>query len=253
MCSKLINRQGWKTHKIVCDPPSITLGIYTEPAVLHITFAKKFYFDKIYAVLLEKLQEGSKYLEAMSPHELTEILKTEKPTALLITDNTLMEDMYAGMRAKIVEFAKSGGTVIFCCWFAGTTEEEVIDKMFKTEWDLPWKCGGMFKITMRLNPYRWTKLHTVDLPDKPALRGYYLDSAMKEESVYISARERRANKASWVHDKGRSAVLFTHYGSGWIGFVGDDYARDGSADIICALCGLRNPGWWRTPLSWRDV
>jgi hypothetical protein len=208
--------------------------------VLHITFRKRHYFDTVFSDLVKELKDRSKFLEAASPEDLVTIVKTEKPTALLLTDETILDDKFQGIRAKFVEFAKSGGTVLFCCWFAGAASTESMDNMWRLEWDLPWKKLFFREIRFSLNPYRWTKSHAVEgLPDKYTIKGWYLGRAVKEDAVYVTTPERRADRGYWVHDHGRSPVLLTPYGLGWVGYVGDDYNRPGTTQVIVALCGLR--------------
>src|SRR5579859_6511223 len=92
------NRKGWKRHKVtcsfICNPPALTLGDYTEPVVVLVTFRKRIYFETLFRDLLNELIARSKYIEATSPERLADILVEEKPTAILISDDTIMAEKY---------------------------------------------------------------------------------------------------------------------------------------------------------------
>ena len=237
------NNQAWNVHKIPCEimqnPPQITLGNYEEPVVVLITFLQRNFFYALFEDLLAQLATYAKVLEATDPESLKALVSKEKPTAIIIADSTVMGERYKRIRATFVDFAKSGGRVIFGCWWVANTDADEMREMFRSEWDLPWRRLGRYHKRFWLNAYRWSKLHIQGgLPETYEMRAFILKGAMKEDAVYVTEMEAKRDRAYWVSDRGRSPCLFTHIGAGWVGYIGDHYFWPGYTDVVLVMCGL---------------
>jgi hypothetical protein len=138
---------------------------------------------------------------------------------------------------KFVQFAKSGGVVVFACFFCSRVDSLDQNKMWKTEWGLRWRKTGFHIMEYRLNAYRWSKLHgrNVKLPEKKELKAFYLMRTGKLEAVYVLPTEAEKDKAFWTGpNRGMSPVCFTHVGLGGVGYIGDELF----VEVIPVMCGL---------------
>lgn len=233
------NRKGWRTHRLSCDPPDVRFGDVDKPLALWITLWKPSTFDELYSEFIKKLNQNRKgqLVEVTSELQLAAAIETMTPTAIILTDETLMGNHFRKLRLKFVQFARSGGVVIFCCFFAPRVEPPDQNRMWKTEWGLKWRKGDFHIQEYTLNAYRWSKLHgrDVKLPERKELKAFYLLRTEKLDAMYVSTREAEMNKAFWAGpDRGRSPVCYAHVGLGGVGYIGDEMF----VEVIPVMCGL---------------
>jgi hypothetical protein len=176
-------------------------------------------------------------VEVGSEEQLATALDTIAPTAIIVTDETLMGERYKRLRLKIVQFARRGGIVVFACFFASRAEHAEQNKMWRKEWRLKWRKGNFHSKEYTLNAYRWSKLHGPDikLPERKKMNAFCLLRTEKLDAVYVLRTEAEKDKPVWASsERGRSPICFTHVHLGGVGFIGDETFLE----AIPVMCGL---------------
>src|SRR5579859_6734183 len=174
------NFQAWPEHKKNCSFDGglpIPLGSANHPSILLISFGKEDWFDKMYEHLLKFLKAKATFYEATNPAEYTALIDgpSVKLTAILITTSEFSERKYSAIHARVVEYAKAGGTVIFCGLFSSMISPPKMTEMWHSKWNLPWQSGGYHRTTFSLNPHLAPKLGTVSsLPPAYSMKAVQL-------------------------------------------------------------------------------
>ena len=197
----------------------------------------------MYSNLLSALKTRASVSEATNPSELASIVSTVKPTVILITTAEPAERKYSAIRNRLVDYARAGGTVIFCGMFSSFIRPPRMDEMWITDWNLPWKFGDYHRTTFSLNPSCTQKLQNLSgMPKSYNMKAVHIEGATREAAVYVTTEESKLHSNVWaarsVHDTTQAPVLFTSIGSGYVGFMGDVNAETESTAVILGMSGL---------------
>eukprot|EP00877_Chromochloris_zofingiensis_P001954 jgi/Chrzof1/1175/Cz01g43150.t1 len=124
------------------------------PTVLLVSLDEDSFFDEIYAPFLSLLRDRctvkvAKNVSAASSHLST---TSAKPAAVLVTDGDIANKTCKDLRGALAEYARHGGTIIFCGLFSCELEMDVIDRFFKDSFGPPWTHGEYLRTTFALNP-----------------------------------------------------------------------------------------------------
>ena len=123
----------------------------SKPQILHLAIDKAPYFDEMYSHLITTLKDRASVSEAVNPSVASAKLSSPLVnwTAILITSSQFSSKKYKSLHATVIEYAKGGGTVIFCGQFSSTIRPPNFDKFFGDTWSLPWKYGDYNRTTLR--------------------------------------------------------------------------------------------------------
>lgn len=214
----------------------------TKPTVLLISLGKPHIFDEQYHELLAALSAHTSYKEVTLSKDVPSALSTLKPSAVLITNPNFARVQHSEIQAKVVDYVKSGGTVIYCGLYPGIIGPALLNKHFETVWGLPWKVGTYNRTTFYLVPQRPAALqHKADLAGEIEMRAVRIKGADPKDFVYattLDSRVEELGKAEVAHKPDEAAVLYTTIGSGHLGYIGDVGAEDEITDVVMAMLGL---------------
>ena len=90
-------------------------------------------------------------------------ISTHIPGTILVTTADFAKNQHAALHTKVVEYARAGGTVIFCGQFSNMITPPNFDAFFASYWSLPWKFGNYHRSTYIPNPVRRPKVQVVYL------------------------------------------------------------------------------------------
>ena len=76
---------------------------------------------------------------------------TTRPRAVLVLDNAVTLPAYRDVLLHLVQYARSGGTVIFCGRFSCDSLYDDITLMFKSAWGLPWTPCAYTNVDVAVN------------------------------------------------------------------------------------------------------
>ena len=209
---------------------SIIVGDPNNPSVLLLSFGKDPCFDDITKHLMNGLKRRAAFHEATTAEEFTSLIATVTPTAIVVTEAEIAKHKYSSIRAKVVDYAKTGGIVVFCGMFSSMIRPLKLNDMWLSDWNLSWKSGDYHRTTFRLNPSRTQKLRSItSMPKRYSMKAVHLDGATSEAMVYVTTTD-------W--NMKQSPVLFTPIRQGYVGYLGDVNAEEDSTAVVLGMCGL---------------
>jgi hypothetical protein len=215
----------------------------SKPVILIIGIGKHSFQDEMYSDLLTNLKSLATVHEATREADASAKLQSLNPTAVLITAGDFAKRSHQGIHGPVVDYAKSGGTVVFCQQFSSLISPPLFDSFFGSTWSLPWKFGNYNRTTFYLNPSRNGKLKDkVMLPKSYSMKAVHVKGAKKEDAVYVTTSSSVVQSHVFgpesAHTPDQAPVLFTSVGDGFLGYVGDVNAEEGTTSVILAMCNL---------------
>jgi hypothetical protein len=228
--------------------PSATTNTASEPCVLLLTLDSQTWFDEMYARLIESLVSRAKIERASTATAAIRRLSSAdevRPRAVLVTDTGLTEGKHPNdLLDTVLSYVRSGGTIVFCCLFAGFSHAPDFNQFFRTKLSLPWQFGDYYRTTVHL-----AQTHRVrdvlnkksNLHKEYSQKAVYLKNAEPDSAVYVPSEE--SDTESFVFaphpvNFRQTPVAFTGYGLGWLGYVGDVNTEEGTDEAVLAMCGL---------------
>lgn len=120
------------------------------------------------------------------------------------------------------------------------------NSFFQLHWDLQWKFGAYNRSTFVPNPRRHTKLRNARIPESYSIKAVHIKDAAVEEMVYITNEDSRIESmvfaAESAHRPDQAPIVFTSFGKGFLGYVGDVNQEEKTTDVILAMCN-----WGKLP------
>lgn len=151
--------------------------------------------------------------------------------AIVVTEAEIASHKYSAIRAKVVDYAKAGGIVVFCGLFSSMIRPSKLNDMWISDWNLPWKVGAYHRATFRLNSSRTQKLRSItSMPKTYSMKALHLDGATPEAMVYVP------DSPDW--NMKQSPALFMPIGQGYVGYLGDLKPEEASTAVVLGMCGL---------------
>ena len=165
-----------------------------------------------------------------------------KPTAILVVTAEVAKPRFSGIRAKLVEYVKNGGTLIYCGHFTNFIRPPTFDEMMQSDWNLPWTFGDYHRSTFALSPTRHARLQGKPLPPKYSMKAVQIKGAAADDAVYVTTEdsvvESRVFSPRSVHGRGQYPILFKGVGEGYLGYMGDVNPEEEDTPVILAMCGI---------------
>ncbi|KIY45810.1 hypothetical protein FISHEDRAFT_48815 [Fistulina hepatica ATCC 64428] len=170
------------------------------------------------------------------------------PAAVLLTEPTLVERKRrrSPVHAALSDYVhKKGGRVVFACSFSSFVTPPDLDSYFKDIWALPWRFGSYQRTVHHLQPNHpiVSKTTFPKLPNNYSMKTVDLKGVKPEDCVYMPSADSRVQSmvfAPRLVEQGQPGAAMTLVGSGWVGWVGDVNAEEGSTEVLLAMMGLKH-------------
>lgn len=165
------------------------------------------------------------------------------PKAILVTDEGLTKTKNRVVRERVVSYVRDGGLVIFGLHFSNSTRMDVFDTFFNETFDLPWQHGDYHRSEFQLNPSCSLPIGVASnrLPESYSMKVIHVKNARPEEKISVpvanAITQSNVFPPEYV-DQAQAAVVGSKVGNGYLVYVGDVNAEEGSDNIILSLCGL---------------
>lgn len=198
----------------------------------------------MYAHLLSALKSHASVYETTTPADAAIKLSSfVSPSAVLITTAGFAARKHHTLRSSVVEYAKTGGTVVICGMFGSMIRPPDFDAFFQSDWSLPWKMGDYHRTTFVLNPARSAKLQNKStLPASYSMKAVHIKGAAPNAGVYITNQDSRIESRVFAPESanipGQAPVVLTPFGKGYLGYIGDVNAEQEDTAVILAMCDL---------------
>ena len=164
--------------------------------------------------LLTLMRSKATLIEVTDNSELSQAL-ADKPTAVFVLDGDIFLSSNWATARQLVNYTTGGGTVVL----GGLTAMTVMPNAFNATiwhiWDLPWRCSYHGCYEAFLSGFaiadKMESKNTISLPVSTSGAAVCLSGVDREDRVY----------AQMQLAESPTLVALTHYGSGFVGWVGD--------------------------------
>ncbi|EON66657.1 hypothetical protein W97_05903 [Coniosporium apollinis CBS 100218] len=112
-----------------------------KPRIFLLSLDNKEWFDEMYSRLINMLAEEATLQRASKPDAALRYLTNNTPQAILATDAGLAEPKHSAVLARVVEYTRRGGIVVFGCMFSSFMSRPKMEAFFRDGWSLPWRYG----------------------------------------------------------------------------------------------------------------
>ncbi|KAL6830307.1 hypothetical protein V8C40DRAFT_183049 [Trichoderma camerunense] len=198
-------------------------------------------FQESHASFLNELFERATIWHARTTEKaFTLFTQCSEPHAIFVADGGIAQARCEVISQRLVQYAASGGIVIFGGLFAASSLES-LKKIMRQTWDLPWKTGSYQQSTLSLNSQAVSSTLQSRLPASYSQKALSISGMQQCEAWYLSTEhstaEHRVPTPKSIVGVNESPVVFARYGNGHVGYIGDVKPEDGT--ILAMLAMLR--------------
>ncbi|KAM6480141.1 hypothetical protein HDV62DRAFT_392791 [Trichoderma sp. SZMC 28011] len=199
-------------------------------------------FQESHASFLNELFERAIIWHAKTTEKaFTLFTQCSQPHAIFVADGGIAHARSEVISQRLVQYAASGGIVVFGGVFAGSSPES-LKKIMRQTWDLPWEIGSKQRSTLSLNSQAVSSTLQSRLPASYSQMALSIYGMQLSEAWYLSTEystiERRVPTPKSIVGFNESPVVFARYGNGQVGFIGDVKPEDGTILAMLAMLGL---------------
>ncbi|PNP49386.1 hypothetical protein THARTR1_09708 [Trichoderma harzianum] len=199
-------------------------------------------FQESHASYLNELFERATIWHAKTTEKaFTLFTQCPDPHAVFVADGGIAHARCEVISQRLVQYAASGGIVIFGGLFAASSLES-LKKIMRQTWDLPWEVGSYQRSTLSLNPQAVGSTLQSRLPASYSQKALSIHGMQPCEAWYLSAQhstvERRVPSPKSIVGFNESPIVFARYGAGQVGYIGDVKPEDGTIVAMLAMLGL---------------
>ncbi|KAJ6457072.1 hypothetical protein C8R47DRAFT_174848 [Mycena vitilis] len=220
-------------------------ALTTPPFIMHLTLNKT---TNIPGAIVSALRDVVEVSRAKSKTKAMSMLSSAGLAGIFITDAGIIEDKNTALLAKIVAYAKDGGTVVIGGSFKtldGNKQANItpaqLESFFKSGWGLSWRMGcqrATERKTFSLNQNMNLEA-PMALPDSYSMTAMHLKGVRADAALYLPTGHCQLDSAASRADSlVETPVVFTEFGGGRLGFVGDSGGGRESADVIMSMFRL---------------
>ncbi|OAL18622.1 hypothetical protein AYO22_10599 [Fonsecaea multimorphosa] len=182
-------------------------------------------FQDLYGRLMQKIEQKATVKEAWNTQEALDLINGDsKAEAIFVTETP----------------ALSPPETASCCAFSSTIRPSDLRGYFNKKWNLPWKQGSYHRTTVTLNQTA-EKVPTGRVPSSYSQKAVFLADVDKTAAWYLptndSVTESHVFPAAPVPTS-ETPVACAKMGNGWLGYIGDVNAEEGTDDVVLAMLGV---------------
>lgn len=205
----------------VADVTSMAvIETFGQPTVLLLSIETSAMFDKTFATTLERIGAKASIHRIMTVNHFMRYMEIMRPSVIILTDVALCNPEYIMVLDRVIEYAKSGGTVVAMGNFPSLIDPEGWRYFFR-RLDLDWTIG----------------YHARDRTPRTAHAPVNVTSYVQEA---VFARVKDESQMWYCHpkEKNQAASAMARLGEGRFGYVGDLEEGNGTSSVVLAMCGL---------------
>jgi hypothetical protein len=212
----------------------------TRPTIFLLSLENEPFFDTMFARLIDAIAAKATLKRATKAAAALDFLSANTPSAIFITDPGLLKAANSAILERVVSYVRGGGTAVIGGLFSGFVQPLDLGDWFRSQWGLLWQYAEYHRTTVHLNPHA-QRVPQLGLPAAYSQKAVFLKNVGSNASWYLplddSMTESHAFPPQSVDDR-QTPVAFTALGYGWLGYIGDVNAEQGSDAVVLAMCGL---------------
>ncbi|RMD39955.1 hypothetical protein DV735_g5169, partial [Chaetothyriales sp. CBS 134920] len=198
-------------------------------------------FHAVFERLVHKIEQGAAVRHAGNTRQALDLLYGDiKPKAIFVTDAHIATPRNRIVAEMLVEFAQNGGTVVLGGSLSSMIRPPDMDRLFEKTWGLPWRMASYHRTTVALNKNA-DGIPKGKLPSSYSLKAVSLKNVDKNSGWYWPTEHSVIDSAVFAPDPvptNETPVVFAKVANGWLGYIGDVNAEQGSEDAVLAMLGL---------------
>jgi hypothetical protein len=209
---------------------TIVTPLNSDHSVLVIALETK-NFDLRYLEVLAKLRSKATVVEVT---RIADAIKHLSPphqySAVLVTDGGMLNGYFPEAQKRLVPYARAGGTVIFGFNSSSHAIAMCFNPYFSKTWFVNWKKADETRSMFSLNPCANEAFRSrcgPNIPQQYSMKAVHVIGAPPEDRIYISHP-----------DSEQSPVVFTEFGKGNLGWLGDVSTEEETTEVLLTMCGL---------------
>lgn len=227
------------------ETKAIELASSSKPVVMVLALENDRTFHNQYVTFYDSLRAKAKLVKANLAKDALVYLASSELSAVFIPDVGITKWKNARVLAKLVEFAKSGGSVVVRATFSSFVDPMVLNTFFLRWWGLRWEGGSSHRTTFSLNKSHFLAKSRPSLLQSYSMRALHVKNITPEVALYSptedSHLESLMSAPTKITDLSESPIAHTQIGKGYFGYVGDVNREKGSDMVILAMLGLLDP------------
>ncbi|PIL32503.1 transporter [Ganoderma sinense ZZ0214-1] len=222
--------------------------------ILIVSLEKEDYTDEIYAQFYQALRKNATVTEVQQPRAAQAALSASasaspRPDAVILSDPALTNPKHKKLLASLVDYTRSGGTVVLALQFSNHLKPAQTRPFF-ARWGVPWDRGSYFRTTTALNPAGIpAPLNSAALLPSVSAKAVHVKDAPRAHAVYLPTAASHVESRVFARDPitgemaQESPAVCARVGEGYLGYVGDVNGEQGSTRLIFEMCGVKlKPG-----------
>lgn len=188
-------------------------------------------FSSVFAPMLQNLDRKAALTHVTSKQEFMTYLTDAKPSAIIITDPYMAKEVDDEVIDKLKHYILYGGTAIFGGLFGHFVNHVKMDEFWGDKLRLPWKKGGYMQTPLKLNPGAAPDLDLSKCHVSCNLKPCFLTGVLKRNVLYLP-------RIGALIDSRQAPMVWSEYGDGHIGFIGDSNGEEESCKVLLAMCKI---------------
>ncbi|KAH9946733.1 hypothetical protein B0H21DRAFT_387638 [Amylocystis lapponica] len=201
----------------------------SRASVLLLTLAKWDSFESMNEHLLSALRARANVQEAATASDaMRRLSQSPPPRAVIATDAAVTEREHSKLLAKLVQYVKAGGILVFACQFSSFVSPPDLGVLFKRSWNVPWVSGSYHRTDFEVNP-AVASLGVGSLVPQYSMKALHLKNVAKKAMVYLPT-------LASCEDRSETPAAFASISKGKLGYVGDVNSETGTTRLILAMC-----------------
>ncbi|KAJ7084842.1 hypothetical protein B0H15DRAFT_383077 [Mycena belliarum] len=196
--------------------------------VLQLSLAPEGFFDGVLDHTLAALRARITVSVARSASQAFDLLASPDLTAVFVTDPGIVEPKHIALRAKLVAYAKAGGSVVIGGMFSSFVTPPKLNSFFREAWGLQWATGSYHRVVCTLNPGNETVQQNPSLLPSYSMKAVLLKHIGAGMALYTDP----------YNSAFEAPACQTKVGLGRLGYVGDVNGEQGSTNVILAMLGV---------------
>ncbi|KAF5386644.1 hypothetical protein D9615_002037 [Tricholomella constricta] len=214
--------------------------------VMLLSLENEDFFATTHAHCLSALRDKLETKQALTAASALSMLNSAGLAGVFVTDAGIVQSENAHVLSRLVEYVKSGGSVVVGGFFSTFVNGLQMNAFFKNSWGLTWKGGSYHRTTFSLNAsHELVAKNPAVLAASYSMKALHLGGISPTDAVYLpsdNARlQSRVFNAVPITDHSESPVVQRRIGDGHFGYIGDVNAEKDTTNVLLAMLGLLGP------------
>lgn len=174
----------------------------------------------------------------LSKARIIDLLPSRDLVGVLVMDSDVLYPHNAYLLAKLVEYSKGGGTLVFGWRFCKLVTLTQFRPLFRENWGLNWDMVGIYLVDMKVksNPENvLVKDRKAKLSKNATITGIQVKGIDESMAVYFPAKKQLWNPEQNIF---KASILFAPVEKGYLGYIGVATLDDEARSALYAMLGL---------------